>query len=148
MSNMVQQTRAQQARETMKRVYRYQATHQTRSVIRRSGKVRFIKDTDWERGVFWSCVAAAWLATGDREYLDGVMNYTLHTGFRPGPNLRFADDLICCQAYLDVWPEIAIPEALEPTIKAVSAIVNEPKPGREDWCGAMRYLWHPQRLLH
>ncbi|EDQ1113108.1 glycoside hydrolase family 105 protein, partial [Salmonella enterica subsp. diarizonae] len=52
MSNMVQQTRAQQASETMKRVYRYQATHQTRSVIRRSGKVRFIKDTDWERGVF------------------------------------------------------------------------------------------------
>lgn len=139
MSNMVQQTRAQQASETMKRVYRYQATHQTRSVIRRSGKVRFIKDTDWERGVFWSCVAAAWLATGDQEYLDGVMNYTLHTGFRPGPNLRFADDLICCQAYLDVWPVIAIPEALEPTIKAISAIVNEPKPGREDWwwCDAL-----------
>ncbi|VEA76737.1 Predicted unsaturated glucuronyl hydrolase involved in regulation of bacterial surface properties, and related proteins [Salmonella enterica subsp. arizonae] len=139
MSNMVQQTRAQQASETMKRVYRYQATHQTRSVIRRSGKVRFIKDTDWERGVFWSCVAAAWLATSDQEYLDGVMNYTLHTGFRPGPNLRFADDLICCQAYLDVWPVIAIPEALEPTIKAISAIVNEPKPGREDWwwCDAL-----------
>ncbi|EAB3091198.1 glycoside hydrolase family 105 protein [Salmonella enterica] len=139
MSNMVQQTRAQQASETMKRVYRYQATHQTRSVIRRSGKVRFIKDTDWERGVFWSCVAAAWLATSDQEYLDGVINYTLHTGFRPGPNLRFADDLICCQAYLDVWPVIAIPEALEPTIKAISAIVNEPKPGREDWwwCDAL-----------
>ncbi|WP_038929426.1 glycoside hydrolase family 88 protein, partial [Yersinia pestis] len=115
MSNMTQQTRTQQARETMKRVYRYQAANQTRSVIRRSGKTRFIKDTDWERGVFWSCVAAAWLATDDAEYLEGVMNYTLHTGFRPGPNLRFADDLICCQAYLDVWPQIAVPEALEPT---------------------------------
>lgn len=56
--------------QAMKRVYRYQAENQTRSVVRRSGKTRFIKDTDWERGVFWSCVAAAWKATGDTEYLD------------------------------------------------------------------------------
>ncbi len=43
MSNMTQQTRTQQARETMKRVYRYQAANQTRSVIRRSGKTRLLK---------------------------------------------------------------------------------------------------------
>lgn len=117
----------------MKRVYRYQAENQTRSVLRRSGKTRFIKDTDWERGVFWSCVSAAWQATDDNEYLDGVMNYTLHTGFRAGPNARFADDHICCQAYLDVYPLVNQPEALEPTINALSLMVNEPKAGREDW---------------
>ncbi|MGL5265486.1 MAG: glycoside hydrolase family 88 protein, partial [Plesiomonas shigelloides] len=77
---------------SMKRVYQYQRDHQTRSVVRSTGKTRFIKDTDWERGVFWSCVATAWQATDDNEYLDGVMNYTLHTGFRTGPNPRFADD--------------------------------------------------------
>ncbi len=55
----------------LKRVYRYQAANQTRSVIRRSGATRFIKDTDWERGVFWSCASAAWMATDDNEYLDG-----------------------------------------------------------------------------
>ena len=117
----------------MKRVYRYQAQHQTRSVIRRSGKTRFIKDTDWERGVFWSCVSAAWLATDDNEYLDGVMNYTLHTGFRPGPNDRFADDHICCQAYLDVYPLIDQVEGLEPTIKALDIMVESPQAGRKDW---------------
>ncbi|SMY35472.1 glycoside hydrolase family 88/105 protein [Photobacterium andalusiense] len=117
----------------MKRVYRYQAQNQTRSVVRRSGKTRFIKDTDWERGVFWSCVSAAWLATDDNEYLDGVMNYTLHTGFRPGPNDRFADDHICCQAYLDVYPLIDQVEALEPTIKALDLMVESPQPGRKDW---------------
>lgn len=117
----------------MKRVYRYQAQNQTRSVVRRSGKTRFIKDTDWERGVFWSCVSAAWLATDDNEYLDGVMNYTLHTGFRPGPNDRFADDHICCQAYLDVYPLIDQIEALEPTIKALDLMVESPQAGRKDW---------------
>ncbi|CAG22023.1 glycoside hydrolase family 105 protein [Photobacterium profundum] len=119
--------------DTMKRVYRYQAANQTRSVIRRSGKTRFIKDTDWERGVFWSCTSAAWLATDDNEYLDGVMNYALHTGFRTGPNARFADDHICCQAYLDVYPVVDQAEALEPTIKALDIMVDSPELGRKDW---------------
>ncbi|PSU23458.1 glycoside hydrolase family 88/105 protein [Photobacterium kishitanii] len=117
----------------MKRVYRYQAQNQTRSVVRRSGKTRFIKDTDWERGVFWSCVSAAWLATDDNEYLDGVTNYTLHTGFRTGPNDRFADDHICCQAYLDIYPLVDQIEALEPTIKALDLMVENPQLGRKDW---------------
>ncbi|MGR5126385.1 glycoside hydrolase family 88/105 protein [Photobacterium swingsii] len=125
--------------DTMKRVYRYQAANQTRSVIRRSGKTRFIKDTDWERGVFWSCTSAAWLATDDSEYLDGVMNYALHTGFRAGPNARFADDHICCQAYLDVYPVVNQVEALEPTIKALDLMVENPELGRKDWwwCDAL-----------
>lgn len=119
--------------DTMKRVYRYQAANQTRSVIRRSGKTRFIKDTDWERGVFWSCTSAAWLATDDNEYLEGVMNYALHTGFRAGPNARFADDHICCQAYLDMYPVVDQPEALEPTIKALDIMIDSPELGRKDW---------------
>lgn len=123
----------------MLRVYRYQAANQTRSVLRSSGKTRFIKDTDWERGVFWSCVAAAWQATDDKTYLDGVLNYTLHTGFRTGPNARFADDMVCCQAYLALASCINQPEALTPTIDAVSKMVDAPAPGREDWwwCDAL-----------
>jgi len=123
----------EQVLETMKRVYRYQAANQTRSVVRRSGKTRFIKDTDWERGVFWSCASAAWKVTDDAEYLDGVMNYALHTGFRAGPNARFADDHICCQAYLDVYPVVEQIEALESTIKALDLMVDSPEPGRKDW---------------
>ena len=119
--------------DTMKRVYRYQAANQTRSVIRRSGKTRFIKDTDWERGVFWSCASTAWLATDDNEYLDGVMTYALHTGFRTGPNSRFADDHVCSQAYLDVYPIINQIEALDPTIKALDIMIDNPEPGRKDW---------------
>nr|WP_314266297.1 glycoside hydrolase family 88 protein [uncultured Moellerella sp.] len=117
----------------MKSVYRYQSTHLVRSVIRRSGKTRFIKDTDWERGVFWSCAAAAWLATDDNEYRDGVLNYTLHTGFRTGPNARFADDHVCSQAYLAIYPLINQPEALESTIKAFDLMLEQPLAGRKDW---------------
>lgn len=123
----------QQILDTMKRVYRWQAANQTRSVIRRTGKTRFIKDTDWERGVFWSTVTAAWKATDDDAYLQGAMNYTLHTGFRTGPVPRFADDFVCCQSYLDIYPLIGRPEALEPTIAALDIMLSSPKTGREDW---------------
>lgn len=125
--------------QNMKRVYRYQSAHQVRSVRRRSGKTRFIKDTDWERGVLWTCVSAAWQATQDKEYLNGVLNYTLHTGFRTGPNARFADDHVCAQAYLAISPLFEQSEILEPTIKAFDIMLNDPKPGREDWwwCDAL-----------
>ncbi|HDL7933295.1 glycoside hydrolase family 105 protein [Yersinia enterocolitica] len=125
--------------QDMKRVYRYQSENQVRSVIRRSGKTRFIKDTDWERGVLWSCVAVAWQATQDEEYLNGVLNYTLHTGFRAGPNARFADDHVCTQSYLAVSSQFSQLEVLEPTIRAFDLMLSEPKPGREDWwwCDAL-----------
>ena len=132
--------------QAMKRVYAYQAANQTRCVVRRSGKTRFIKDTDWERGVFWSCVSAAWKATDDMDYLKGVMDYTLHTGFRAGPNLRFADDHVCCQTYLDVYPLINKEEALESTIKAFDLMLNEPKAGREDWWWCDALFMAPQVL--
>lgn len=127
------QYQAADIESAMRRVYDWQAANQKRSVIRRSGKTRFIKDTDWERGVFWSCVASAWRATGEQRYLDGVLNYTLHTGFRTGPTPRFADDLVCAQAYLDIYSEVQQPEALEPTIAFIDNMVDNPKPGREDW---------------
>lgn len=120
-------------KSAMRRVYQYQAANQVRTVRRRGGKTRFIKDTDWERGVFWSTAAAAWKAAGEQIYLDGVLNYTLHTGFRTGPNPRFADDIVCAQSYLDIYPEINQPEALEPTIKFCSVMVDNPKAGHEDW---------------
>lgn len=129
----------QQTQQLMKAVYRWQRDNQTRFVVRRSGKIRFIKDTDWERGVFWTCVATAWHATGDQEYLAGLMNYSLHTGFSTGPKPRFADDLVCSQAYLAIYPQINQAEALEPTINFIDHMLAEPKPGREDWwwCDAL-----------
>ena len=70
--------------QLMKRVYTWQRDNRTRFVIRSTGKKRFLRATDWERGVFWSSVADAWEKTNDQEYLDGLLDYTLNTGFRPG----------------------------------------------------------------
>ncbi len=119
--------------EKMKRVYIWQRDNRTRFVIRSTGKRRFLKATDWERGVFWLSVAQAWQATQDTEYLDGLLDFSLNTGFRPGPLPRFADDHVCMQAYFPLYPLFDMPEAIEYATKAVDIMVNDPKPGREDW---------------
>ncbi|GHA62503.1 glycoside hydrolase family 105 protein [Photobacterium aphoticum] len=117
----------------MKRVYCWQRDNRTRYVIRSTGKKRFLKATDWERGVFWLSVADAWQATGDDEYLQGLLDFSLNTGFRPGPLPRFADDHVCIQAYLPLYSHFDIPEALEYGKSALDIMLTEPKPGREDW---------------
>ena len=76
-----------------------------------------------------------------------MLNYTLHTGFRTGPNARFADDHVCAQAYLAISPLFEQSEILEPTIKAFDIMLNDPKPGREDWWWCDALLWHLLVLL-
>ena len=119
--------------EQMKRVYCWQRDNRTRYVVRSTGKKRFLKATDWERGVFWLSVADAWKATQDDDYLNGLLDFTLNTGFRPGPLPRFADDHVCLQAYLPLYPLIDVAEAQEYGKGALELMINEPKAGREDW---------------
>ncbi|WP_146491351.1 glycoside hydrolase family 105 protein [Vibrio sp. T20] len=117
----------------MKRAYCWQRDNRTRYVTRSTGKKRFLKATDWERGVFWLSVADAWKTTNDTVYLDGLMDFSLNTGFRAGPLKRFADDHVCIQAYLPLYPIVDVPEAVEYAKIAFDIMIDEPKPGRVDW---------------
>ena len=117
----------------MKRVYLWQTENHTRWVKRSSGKIRFLKSTDWERGVFWSAVATAWQVSRDDDYHTGLMDYTLNTGFRPGPLPRFADDHVCMQAYHPLFKEVNIPDVVTYSTRALDIMLDDPKPGRKDW---------------
>ena len=119
--------------DLMKRVYAWQTANHTRWVKRSSGKIRFLKSTDWERGVFWSAVATAWQVTADADYHAGLMDYTLNTGFRPGPLPRFADDHVCMQAYHPLFNEINIDDVVSYSTRALDIMLDEPKAGRVDW---------------
>lgn len=123
----------QHIQDLMKKVYQWQHTNRTRFVIRSTGKKRFLRATDWERGVFWLSVADAWKETNDQDYLDGLMDYTLNTGFRPGHLPRFADDHVCIQAYLPLYPLMDTPEIIEYATNAFDIMINDPKNGRNDW---------------
>lgn len=45
-------TQTAQVRQLMHKAYEWQKANQTRWVIRSTGKRRYLKATDWERGVF------------------------------------------------------------------------------------------------
>lgn len=123
----------------MRQVYDYQVHNLVRTVVRRTGKLRYIQDTDWERGVFWAATAQAWTETQDAVYLTGLKDYSLHTGFRPGPQPRYADAQVCIQAYLDIYPEFAQEDLLTYSLAHIDYMVNNPRPGNEDWfwCDAL-----------
>ena len=117
----------------MHKAYTWQRANQTRWVIRSTGKHRYLKATDWERGVFWSGVATAWHATGNEAYLDGLADYTLNTGFRAGPLINFADDQVCIQAYLDIYKTLKCPDAIQYSEKALESMLQANIVGHELW---------------
>lgn len=119
--------------QLMKKVYLWQQAHPVRFVIRSKGNRRYLKATDWERGVFWSCVATAWCKTQDDVYLQGLENYTLNTGFRPGPLTNFADDQVCIQAYLEVYQVLDCEDAIQYATKALQPMLSSGQAGREIW---------------
>lgn len=119
--------------QLMKKVYVWQQANPVRFVIRSSGQRRYLKATDWERGVFWSCVASAWKKTGEPIYLQGLAQYTLNTGFRPGPLVNFADDQVCIQAYLEVYQALDCADAIQYASKALEPMLTSEKCGREIW---------------
>lgn len=117
----------------MKKVYLWQRENPLRFVIRSNGQRRYLKATDWERGVFWSCVASAWRATADEIYLQGLANYSLNSGFRPGPLACFADDQICILAYLEIYQALDCADAIHYAGKALEPMLTCEKSGRELW---------------
>ncbi|EGY4704268.1 glycoside hydrolase family 105 protein [Salmonella enterica] len=119
--------------QLMRKVYLWQKEHQVRWVIRSQGQRRYLKSTDWERGVFWSCVAAAWRETQDDVYLNGLAEYTLNTGFRAGPLVNFADDQVCLQSYLEVYQTLGCDDAIQYAQKALEPMLTSEKKGREIW---------------
>lgn len=126
-------TQTAQVRQLMHKAYEWQKANQTRWVIRSTGKRRYLKATDWERGVFWSGVAAAWRATNEPGYLEGLADYSLNTGFRAGPLTNFADDQVCIQAYLDIYKALECPDAIQYSAKALESMIQSEKSGRELW---------------
>lgn len=136
---MYEQFLRAQVKNYMRQVYEYQVTHLTTAVRKRSGKYRYIEDTDWERGVFWSAVAQSWTETKEQIYLDGLKDYVTHTGFRPGRLPRFADAQVCINAYLDIYDDLKQPDILTYAKAHLDFMVKNPEPGEKDWywCDAL-----------
>lgn len=118
----------------MRKVYQYQVEHLSPFVQQRNGKKRYLSDIDWERGVFWASVSHIWSHTQDDLYYQGLLNYGLHTGFRPGVRARFADHHVCIPAYLDILDKYSYdPVIVKYQADVLDPMLEQPQPGMVDW---------------
>ncbi|MDE3066373.1 MAG: glycoside hydrolase family 88 protein [Verrucomicrobiota bacterium] len=72
---------------------------------------------NWERGTWFTGVMGAYLATGDRAYLDQAMRWAGRQQWKPGTEKAGANALACCQTYLELYFIATNRAFIEPTIQ-------------------------------
>lgn len=93
----------------------------------------------WARSVFYAGIMYSYNTTKDPYYLTKTIEWGNSWGWKRGPKYRHADDFACGQAYLDVYAIKHDTRMLDGIKGAVDTLMNNPKPGREDWwwCDAL-----------
>ena len=94
---------------------------------------------DWARAVFYSGIIRAYEVTKDKTYLNEAIRWSASLNYKLGDRYRHADDHTRGQAYLGIYAANKNPEALKSMVKVYDSLINNPKPGREEWwwCDAL-----------
>lgn len=98
---------------------------------------------DWTNGAFYVGVSAAYKATGDKIYLDAMMEMGEENQWNPGPRVLHADDHAIAQTYLDIYRINRNPQIIAPFRKQMDEFLATPYPkqGIEVitwwWCDAL-----------
>jgi unsaturated rhamnogalacturonyl hydrolase len=87
----------------------------------------------WIPSAFYPGVLACYYATQDRKYLQAAINWAKLNRWEPASRFRHADDLLCCQTYLEIYEVVGDKAMIAPTIARFDAIMTEPQPGQLDW---------------
>lgn len=93
----------------------------------------------WARAAFYTGIMAAYRATGDQRYFQQALKWAEGRGWRLGERPRHADDQSPGQTYLELYLLRKNDTMIAQTRTTLDAMINEPKPGREDWwwCDAL-----------
>jgi rhamnogalacturonyl hydrolase YesR len=93
----------------------------------------------WARAAFYTGIMAAYRTTGDKTYLEQATRWATSREWKLGDRPRHADDQAPGQTYLELYLLRKNPEMIAHTRATLDAMLNDPKPGREDWwwCDAL-----------
>ncbi len=124
---------------SMKKAFKWQLANLPNHWVTSQNESRMIQDNSWIRGTFFTGVMAAYHATQDDEYLEAVLKWAEGNRWRPGPRARHADDHCVGQVYLDLFILTKDHRMLAPIRETVDRMIDDPKPGREEWwwCDAL-----------
>jgi unsaturated rhamnogalacturonyl hydrolase len=93
----------------------------------------------WARAAFYTGIMAAYSTTHDQKYLDQAVKWAEGREWKLGDRPRHADDQSPGQTYLELYLLKKDPLMITHTKSTIDAMLNAPKPGREDWwwCDAL-----------
>jgi rhamnogalacturonyl hydrolase YesR len=126
---------------------------------------------DWTNGAFYAGVSAAYKATGDKNYLNAMIEMGEKNQWKPGPRLEHADDHAICQTYIDVFRVKKDNKMIDPFIAQMDKFMATPYQPKGIqkitwwWCDALfmappalvklstatgdkKYMEHSDKLYH
>lgn len=98
---------------------------------------------DWTNGAFYAGVSAAYEETGNKKYLDAMMEMGQKNKWEPGPRLLHADDYAICQTYVDLYRIKKDKAMIQPFIDRMEKFLDTPFPVKGIqkitwwWCDAL-----------
>src|SRR6266852_7017713 len=115
----------------MSRVYDWQITNPVEINQRNSNL--------WARAAFYTGIMAAYSTTHDKKYFEQAVKWSEGREWKLGERPRHADDQSPGQTYLELYLLKKDPVMIAHTKATLDAMLNDPKPGREDWwwCDAL-----------
>ncbi|MDQ1142617.1 glycoside hydrolase family 88/105 protein [Pedobacter agri] len=94
---------------------------------------------DWARGVFYAGIIRAYETTKDKKYFMEAVRWSESLNYKLAERYRHADDHTRGQTYLGIYAVTKNPKAIADTRSVYDSLINNPKPGREEWwwCDAL-----------
>ncbi len=94
---------------------------------------------DWTNAAFYTGVMAHWETTGNRKYLDLMIDFAEEVEWKPGPRVLHADDHVIGQVYAEIYMEEKEQKMIKPVMERINEVMEEPITGRELWwwCDAL-----------
>ena len=93
----------------------------------------------WARAAFYTGIMAAYSATHRKEYFQQAVRWAEGGEWKLGDRPRHADDHSPGQTYLELYLLKKDPVMIAHTKSVLDAMLDDPRPGREDWwwCDAL-----------
>lgn len=94
---------------------------------------------DWARGVFYAGIIRAYETTKDKNYFNEAVRWSESLNYKLAERYRHADDHTRGQTYLGIYAVTKNPKAIADIKMVYDSLINNPKPGREEWwwCDAL-----------
>lgn len=115
----------------MDKVYEWQISHPV--------EINDKNNNLWARAAFYTGIMAAYSTTHREKYFQQAMRWAEGREWKLGERPRHADDQSPGQTYLEIYLLKKDPMMIAHTKATLDAMLNDPKPGREDWwwCDAL-----------